>query len=62
MIGKRKLIVILVYLFGNFGIAWIVAQKCGDLTGVGVMAVGLMTGVAAFVYGNSREHEAKNGG
>ena len=52
IIGKRKLIVALVYLALAPAMVWVT----GDTEGIAAIMVSLATGVAAFVWGNSHEH------
>ena len=56
IIGKRKLIVALVYLALAPAMVWVT----GDTEGIAAIMVALATGVGAFVYGNSAEHKSNN--
>ena len=56
IIGKRKLIVALVYLALAPAMVWVT----GDTEGIAAIMVACASGLAAFVYGNAAEHKANN--
>jgi hypothetical protein len=70
MQGYRKVLISLILCVGYLAVCYLLGIKGltagADPTGLGVMFGGLATGVGAiggtFVYGNAKEHLAKNGG
>lgn len=59
MKGWRKFIVAVLYILAVTFIAFaVVFWKYDTLAGVGAYALGMATGVGAFMYGNAKEHAA----
>jgi hypothetical protein len=59
MRGNRKFIVVLLYIVAVTVVALaVVHYRYDTLAGAGLFAGGMATGVGAFVWGNSREHQA----
>lgn len=61
MKGSRKTILGAVFLIGCFVVAAMeVANKpdAGQIAALGATFTGIATGLAAFMWGNSKEHEA----
>lgn len=62
MRGSRKFLVVILYVLSVTFIAFaVVFWKYDTLAGVGAYALGMATGVGAFMWGNREEHKAKSG-
>ena len=69
MSGYRKfafgLVNALAYLYACWSLCYLALGRGADPTALGVMCGGIATGVVgivgAFVYGNAKEHAARNG-
>lgn len=60
MKGWRKFSVVILYILAVTFIAFaVIYWKYDTLAGVGLYAGGMAAGVAAFVYGNVKEHQSK---
>lgn len=59
MVGMRKFTITVMYLLTAGFVSIKCAEAGTDGTGIALICTGLATGVGCFVYGNSRENQAR---